>query len=66
MNGKITIQLDKESIQRLEKDAIEWGLSIEDYARILLRGNRPAFMNMTPEEKEVLQETIKTLLNQSR
>lgn len=64
MNGKITVTLDKESYARLEKDAEEWGVTVENYARMVLVGKKPSFLELTPEQLKNLQDTMKLIYPQ--
>ena len=64
MNGKITVTLDKESLERLQRDADEWGVAIEEYARMVLVGKKPSFLELTPEQLKKLQDTMKLIYPQ--
>ena len=61
MKKELNIKLDKASIERLEKEAAEWNVSIEEYARLILVGNKPEFLNLDENQRKDLIEAMRQI-----
>jgi SMC interacting uncharacterized protein involved in chromosome segregation len=61
MSGELKIKLSKEAYDDLQNEATNCGISIEDYAEMVLSGKKPRLLELTDEEKKELKKTVKSM-----